>query len=86
MRRLSRELGVRERWIIIGLVGRSASAFIGTALITPRVKRLGEVTPDRFEDPDIQAGVTEIMRIARIDSVILTLVVVADMAAKPFLG
>ena len=72
-------------WIIIGLVGWAASAFVGTALITPRVKRLGEITPDRFDDPDVQARVTEIMRIARIDSVILTLVV-ADMAAKPFLG
>jgi uncharacterized membrane protein len=72
-------------WIIIGLVGWAASAFVGIALITPRVKRLGAVTPDRYADPDVQARVREIMRIARIDSVILTLVVL-DMVAKPFFG
>jgi uncharacterized membrane protein len=71
-------------WIVIGLVGWAASAFVGIALITPRVKRLGAVTPDRFDDPEVHERVADVMRIARIDSVILTLVIV-DMAAKPFL-
>ncbi|HEY7198362.1 MAG TPA: DUF2269 family protein [Gaiellaceae bacterium] len=71
-------------WIIFGLIGWALSAFIGIALITPRAKQLGAVTPDRYDDPEVRRRVVEIMTIARFDSVLLLLIVL-DMAAKPFL-
>lgn len=71
-------------WLVAGLIGWALSAFVGIVLITPRVKRLGAVTPDRYSDPEVRRRVVEIMTIARFDSVILLLVVL-DMAAKPFL-
>lgn len=73
-----------EFWLVFGLVAWAISAFIGIVFLTPRAKRLGAVTPDRYGDPEVKRQVKEIMAIARFDSAILLLVVL-DMAAKPFL-
>ncbi|HKP90773.1 MAG TPA: DUF2269 family protein [Thermoleophilaceae bacterium] len=70
-------------WVILGLVGWAATFVTGNFFLEPAGKKLGAVLAERGpEDPDAQAYVTRILNVARVDQVVLILVIV-DMVIKP---
>jgi uncharacterized membrane protein len=73
-------------WVIAALVGWAASFCIGLFVLTPLAKKVAEVVPRRgIEDPEAQALLRRIILIDRWQVLVL-LLTVADMAAKPFSG
>jgi uncharacterized membrane protein len=76
--------GWNKFWIIFGLLGYASTFVTGVAVIAPRAKKLNELmTTVGPTAPETQAGIKQILLIARVDIAILLLVVV-DMVAKPF--
>jgi uncharacterized membrane protein len=70
-------------WIIIGIVGFAISFVTGAAYLGPSSGKLAKLMEERGpEDPDVQAAIGRILLVARIDVVILLLVVL-DMVLKP---
>jgi hypothetical protein len=71
--------------VIFALAGWAVSAATGVLFLGPEAKRLGRLMPTKpADDPEVQARIGRILRIARIDVVVL-LAVVFVMTAKPFL-
>lgn len=74
-----------EFWVDFGLAIWAISALTGTFFLGPESARLGKLVLERgANDPDVQARITRILAVARVDSGLL-LLAVFDMAAKPFL-
>lgn len=74
-----------EFWLTAGLVGWALSAMIGIFFITPEAKRLNALAASQgMQHPETQARLKRILTIARFDVALLVLIVL-DMAAKPFL-
>ena len=72
-------------FVIYALVGWGVSAATGIFFLGPEAKRLGKLAPTRpADDPEVQARISRILLIARIDVVVL-LTIVFVMTAKPFL-
>jgi uncharacterized membrane protein len=72
-------------FVIFALAGWGVSAAIGIFFLGPEAGRLGKLMPARPpDDPEIQARIRRILLFARVD-VILLLLIVFDMTAKPFL-
>jgi uncharacterized membrane protein len=72
-------------FVIFALAGWGVSAALGIFFLGPEAARLGKLMPIRPpEDPEIQARIRRILLIARLD-VLLLLLIVFDMTAKPFL-
>jgi len=72
-------------WVQIGIAGWGASFVIGAGYLGPRAARISKLLESRQpEDPEVQDLVRRVLRVARIDAVIL-LFVVFDMTAKPWL-
>jgi hypothetical protein len=72
-------------FVIFALAGWAVSAATGVLFLGPEAKRLGRLMPTKpADDPEVQARIGRILRIARIDVVVL-LAVVFVMTAKPFL-
>jgi uncharacterized membrane protein len=72
-------------FVIFALAGWGVSAATGIFFLGPEAGRLGKLMPTRPpEDPEIQARIRRILLIVRLD-VILLLLIVFDMTAKPFL-
>jgi len=72
-------------FVIFALAGWGVSAATGMIFLGPEAGRLGKLMPTRPpEDPEIQARIRRILLIVRLD-VILLLLIVFDMTAKPFL-
>jgi uncharacterized membrane protein len=73
-----------EFWLTAGLVGWALSAAIGIVFLAPEAKRLNALAATQgLDHPETQARLKRILLIARFDVVVLVLVVL-DMAAKPF--
>ena len=71
--------------VIFALAGWAASTLIGVLFLGPEASRLGKLMPTRPpEDPEIQQRIRRILMIVRVD-VVLLLVIVFVMTAKPFL-
>jgi hypothetical protein len=72
-----------DLWIAIGIAGVVATAITGSAVIGPRLKKIGEAIAQRGpEDEGVQNDIARLFVIARIDLVVLAVVIV-DMVIKP---
>ena len=72
-------------FVIFALAGWAASTLIGVLFLGPEASRLGKLMPtEPPEDPEVQQRIRRILMIVRID-VVLLLVIVFVMTAKPFL-
>src|SRR5437879_7109973 len=71
-------------WVIVGLVGFATTFLTGIAYLTPQTKKVGELAQEHgAEHPLTQAELKKLLTVVRFD-VAMLLVIVADMAAKPF--
>jgi uncharacterized membrane protein len=71
-------------WVIVGLVGFAATFLTGVAFLTPQTKKLAALAESNGPDHAMtQDALARLLVIVRFD-VAMLLVVVADMAAKPF--
>ena len=71
--------------LIFALAAFGVSFVTGAFLLGPESGRLSRMQRARGpEDPELQARVRMVLRIARVDQLIL-LLIVFDMVAKPFL-
>jgi uncharacterized membrane protein len=78
--------GYGHFWVIFALLGWATSFLVGLFVLTPLAKKVGEVIPQQgIEDPEAQALLRRIITIDRWQVLVL-LLTVADMAAKPFSG
>jgi uncharacterized membrane protein len=70
-------------WLILGFVGIALTALTGSLYLSPELKRIATIAEQRgFDDPEGRKRLTRLVSIARIDLVVLLLVVV-DMVLKP---
>jgi uncharacterized membrane protein len=75
--------GWSDLWIILGLVGFALTAINGSAVLGRTSKKLHELAGQRGpNDPVVQYTARRLLRILRIDLVVLVLVVL-DMVIKP---
>jgi uncharacterized membrane protein len=76
-------LGFSTTWIWLGLVGFGLTFITGAFFIGPTSGKLGKIVEVRPpDDPEVQAAITRILTISRIDQLVLVLVI-ADMVFKP---
>ena len=77
-------LGYDQFWIIFGLTAWALSAATGILFLGPEAKRLNQVATEKGpKSPEAQARLRRILLVARVD-VVLLFVIVFDMVAKPF--
>jgi putative copper export protein len=71
-------------WVIFGLAGIAFSIIVGAGYLGPEGEKLHALTQSKGpDDPEIQARLQRVANVSRFELVIL-LLVVADMAIKPF--
>ena len=71
-------------WIAFGLAGIAFSVVVGAGYLGPESGRLNELAAKKGpDDPEVQARMKKLANISRFEMLIL-LLVVADMAIKPF--
>jgi uncharacterized membrane protein len=76
--------GYGHFWVIFALIGWFTSFAVGLFVLTPLAKKVSQVIPAKgIEDPEAQALLSRIVQIDRWQVLVL-LLTVADMAAKPF--
>ncbi len=75
-------LGFTDTWILLGLAGYLATFITGNFLIRPTAEKLAAASTEDPTSPTSQALIARIFAIARVDQVIL-LLVVADMVFRP---
>jgi uncharacterized membrane protein len=81
---VNQHIGFGTTWVTIGLVGWAISFVVGIAVLSPRAKKIVALCDTvGAAAPETQAAIREILLIARVDVVVL-LVVVMDMLMKPF--
>ena len=81
---LNTNWGWGKFWIIVGLVGYATTAVIGSAVLGPLAEKIVATTEEKgATHPETIALVQRILLIARLDMLMLVLVVV-DMVVKPF--
>lgn len=74
-----------DLWIIIGILGIVATIITGAGFIGPTSKKVGEAIAARGpDDPEVVAGIDRLLAVARVDLIVLMIVVI-DMVAKPVL-
>ena len=77
------EIGFSTLWVAIGVIGIVFTALTGSLFIGPESKTLADLAEQRgVDDPDVQRRIARLFKVARIDLVVL-LVVVVDMVVKP---
>ena len=70
-------------WVILGLIGWAATFVTGNFFLRPAGEKLGAALAERGpDDPQAQTYVARILNVARVDQVVLVLVIV-DMVIKP---
>jgi uncharacterized membrane protein len=70
-------------WVILGIVGWAITFLTGIAVLTPQVKRAESLLELHGPGSEVALGqVRRVLALARIDLVVLTLIVV-DMVVKP---
>ena len=71
-------------WVAFGLAGIAFSIIVGAGYLGPESGRLNALAAERgADDPEVQTRMRKLANISRIELIIL-LLVVADMAIKPF--
>ena len=76
--------GLTDTWVLIGFAGIIVSAGLGSAVIGPSAGKMAALLQEKgAEDPEVVALSKKIMLLSRVDIAIL-IVVVWDMAYKPF--
>ena len=76
-------LNFTDTFVLIGLLGVAVTIVTGAFFLGPEAGRLAKLAAEREPaDPEIQRRIRRIVAIARIDLVVLVLVV-ADMVFKP---
>jgi uncharacterized membrane protein len=71
-------------WVLFALLGWAASFVWGVAVLRPKVDKLNALADERGrDDPETQATLRSLLVSARFD-VVLLLLIVLDMTAKPF--
>ena len=72
-----------ELWVILALVGWAITFLAGLLILTPQVKRAESLLEEHSPTSEAALGqVQRVLTLARLDLVVLTLVVV-DMVVKP---
>ena len=73
-----------QTWVLVGLGGIVATIITGAGFLGPESERLGKLAGEGHTpaEPDMERRIRKIVGIARIDLVVLV-VVVADMVFKP---
>jgi uncharacterized membrane protein len=72
-----------DLWVILGLVGWGATFITGNFFLRPTGEKLGETIAEKGpDDPGSLALMGRILNVARVDQVVLVLVVI-DMVIKP---
>jgi uncharacterized membrane protein len=80
---LKGHIGFTTTWVILGLVGIGLTIVTGSTFLGPQSKKIGELIDARGgDDPEVNRRLARLVSVARIDLVVLTLVVV-DMVLKP---
>jgi uncharacterized membrane protein len=80
---LNRHLGFTDTWILLGLIGIGLTIVTGSTFLGPESRRIGELIDARGgDDPEVKRRLSRVVAVARIDLVVLLLVVV-DMVLKP---
>ena len=70
-------------WVTAGLIAFLASAITGSAFLGPETGRISQLGAEKGpEDPAVQARISRVFLISRIELVILILIVL-DMVLKP---
>jgi uncharacterized membrane protein len=81
---LKGDLDWGQFWVIVGLVGFATTFAIGIGYLTPQTKKVAALAEAHGPDhPLTQAQIKKLLVVVRFD-VAMLLVIVADMAAKPF--
>jgi uncharacterized membrane protein len=76
--------GYGPTWIQIGIVGWAATFLLGAGYLGPNAKKIDRLIEERgAEDPETEAVIARVLRVARVDAVIL-LFIVFDMTARPW--
>ncbi len=71
-------------WVVAGLVGFAATFLTGIGYLSPQTKRFNTLAEEKgVEAPETQEALHRLLLVGRFD-VALLLLIVADMAAKPF--
>lgn len=74
-----------DLWVELGILGILITVVTGAGVIGPTAKKLGALIESKGpDDPGVRAQITRLLKVARIDLVVLILVVV-DMVSKPVL-
>src|SRR3954454_5231591 len=72
-----------DGWVLFGFIVIILSALTGAAFLGPASGRVGKLTAERgFNSPEVQQRYSRLLTIARIESLLLFLVI-ADMVARP---
>jgi hypothetical protein len=80
---LEGNIGFTDTWVLLGLIGIGLTIITGSTFLGPQSKRVGELFEARGpDDPEAQRILARLVAVARIDLVVLSLVVV-DMVLKP---
>jgi hypothetical protein len=75
--------GFLHAWVIFGLVGIALTAITGSTFLGPELRRIANIAEARGPDhPEVLQRTSRLVWIARIDLLVL-LLVVADMVLKP---
>jgi putative copper export protein len=80
---LQAHLSFRAPWLVLGFLGLVATASTGTMFFLPEGKRIISIGEQRGpDDPEVRRRITRLVGVARVDLVVLLLVVV-DMVLRP---
>jgi len=80
---LEGHIAFRSAWLLLGIAGIALTALTGMLFFLPEGKRILVIAHQRgMDDPEIQQRLGRLLRVARVDLIVLLLVVV-DMVLKP---
>ena len=80
---LNGHIGFTTMWVLLGLIGIGITIITGSTFLGPESRRIGELIDARGgDDPEVKRRLARVVSVARIDLVVLILVVV-DMVLKP---
>ena len=80
----NRDLGYSATWLQIGIAGWAASFVVGAGYLGPTSKKVSRLIEAHGpENDEAQALIQRLLFVARLD-VVLLLVIVFDMTAKPW--
>jgi hypothetical protein len=80
---LEGHIAFRSAWLLLGIVGIALTALTGMLFFLPEGRRILVIGRQRgVNDPEIHQRLRRLLRVARVDLIVLLLVVV-DMVLKP---